>query len=94
MDLHELFRALSDPGRLRLIERLDAGPATVTELTEVLGFAMPSVLQHLQVLEAGGIVRSEKEGRKRVYRLDPRALDLAEQWIAARRGAWERRWGL
>lgn len=94
MDPHELFRALSDPGRLRLIERLDAGPATVSQLTEVLELAMPSVLQHLRVLEEGGIVRSEKQGRARVYRLDPRALDRAEAWIHERRLAWERRFGL
>ena len=86
-----LFQALSDPTRRGLVDRLSRGPASVSALAEPLEMSLPAVMQHLQVLEASGLVRSEKVGRVRTCRIDPAALRTAEQWIADRRSLWERR---
>lgn len=74
-----------------MVERLSRGPATVSELARPFPISLPAIVQHLQVLEASGLVRSEKVGRVRTCRIEPAALSRAEQWIAARRAAWERR---
>jgi DNA-binding transcriptional ArsR family regulator len=86
-----LFRALADPTRRVMVDRLSRGPASVSELAQPLAMSLPAVVQHLQILEASGLVRSEKVGRVRTCRLEPSALQLAEQWIAERRTSWERR---
>lgn len=85
-----VFQALADPTRRLLVERLCRGPASVTELAQPLNMSLPAVLQHLQVLEASALVRSEKVGRVRTCRVDTGALRSAEQWIAQRRTHWER----
>jgi len=90
-DLDAVFQALTDPARRRMLERLSGGPATVSELAAPLPMSLPAVVQHLQVLEASGLVRSEKVGRVRTCRIEPRALSLAERWINQRRTTWERR---
>jgi DNA-binding transcriptional ArsR family regulator len=74
-----------------MVERLSRGPASVTELAEPLPISLPAVVQHLQVLEASGLIRSEKAGRVRTCRIDPDALRPVEQWISERRTTWERR---
>lgn len=92
--LHELdsiFHALADPTRRALLERLTRGPASVTALAEPFPISLPAVLQHLQALEASGLVRTTKVGRVRTCQLEPRALRKAEQWIGERRATWERR---
>lgn len=86
-----MFHALSDPTRRAIVERLSRGSASVSELARPLDMSLPAVVQHLQVLEAGGLVRSEKVGRVRTCRIEPGALRTAEQWIAERRTSWERR---
>lgn len=86
-----VFHALADPTRRRIVEVLSGGSASVSELAEPLPMSLPAVYQHLQVLEASGIVRSEKVGRVRTCHLEPKMLDTAEVWIEARRAAWERR---
>ena len=86
-----LFQALADPTRRAMVERLSRGPASVSELAQPLAMSLPAVVQHLQVLEASGLVRSEKVGRVRTCRIEPAALRTAEQWIAERRTSWERR---
>src|SRR3982074_3170870 len=86
-----LFQALADPSRRVMVERLSRSPASVSELARPLAMSLPAVIQHLQVLEASGLVRSEKTGRVRTCRIEPKALRTAEQWIAARRSLWERR---
>jgi DNA-binding transcriptional ArsR family regulator len=86
-----VFQALTDPGRRAMLERLSRGPASVSELARPLAMSLPAVLQHLQVLEASGLVRSEKVGRVRTCRIEPGGLSTAEQWITARRTSWERR---
>lgn len=89
--LDQLFHALADPTRRALVERLSLAPASVSDLARQLPISLPGVMQHLQVLEASGLVRSEKAGRVRTCRLDPAALRTAEQWISERRAGWERR---
>jgi DNA-binding transcriptional ArsR family regulator len=85
------FQALADPARRVMVERLSRGPASVSELARPLAMSLPAVMQHLQVLEASGLVRSAKVGRVRTCRIEPKALRAAEKWIAARRTTWERR---
>src|ERR1700754_4223664 len=86
-----VLRALADPSRRRIVERLAPPPATVSDPAEPLPMSLPAVVQHLQVLEASGLVVSEKVGRVRTCRIEPKALATAEQWITARRALWERR---
>jgi DNA-binding transcriptional ArsR family regulator len=86
-----VFQALADPTRRVMVERLTRGPASVSELAKPFAMSLPAVVQHLQVLEASGLVRSEKSGRVRTCRIEPAVLRTAEQWIAERRTGWERR---
>lgn len=81
--LDRLFFALSDASRRGMLARLSIGPASVTELGQPLGIAMPSVVKHLAVLESGGLVESEKSGRVRTYRIAPDAFAAMEKWVAA-----------
>jgi DNA-binding transcriptional ArsR family regulator len=85
------FHALADPTRRALVERLARSPASVSDLARPLTMSLPAVLQHLAVLEASGLVVSEKIGRVRTCRLQPQELSRAEAWIEARRAEWERR---
>ncbi len=89
--LDRLFHALADPARRAMVERLSRGPAPVSELAAPLPMSLPSAMQHLGVLEAVGLVRSEKVGRVRTCSIDPQALSQIEQWINARRIEWEQR---
>jgi DNA-binding transcriptional ArsR family regulator len=85
------FQALADPSRRAMVDRLVQGPATVSELAKPLAMSLPGVMQHLAVLEASGLVISEKIGRTRTCKIDPKVLSQAEHWIAERRALWERR---
>jgi DNA-binding transcriptional ArsR family regulator len=89
--LNLTFQALADPTRRVMVEQLGRGPASVSELARPLAISLPGVIQHLHVLEATGLVRSEKVGRVRTCRIEPVALQPAEQWIIERRVMWERR---
>ncbi|MDH6680676.1 DNA-binding transcriptional ArsR family regulator [Rhodococcus sp. LBL1] len=89
--LDQVFHALSDPSRRGMVERLSRGPASVSELAAPLDMSLPAVVQHLKVLEASGLVRTEKIGRTRTCHLVPDALDGAGQWITQRRTSVERR---
>jgi DNA-binding transcriptional ArsR family regulator len=89
--LNHVYQALSDPTRRRIVERLSRGPASVSELAKPLPMSLPAVVQHLNVLETSGLVRSEKVGRVRTCHIEPAALRTAEQWIAERRTSWEQR---
>ena len=89
--LDQVFQALADPTRRGMVERLVRGPASVGELSRPLAMSLPAVMQHLQVLEACGLVRSEKAGRVRTCHIEPAALGAAEVWITSQRTAWERR---
>ena len=82
-ELDRLFQALSDPTRRAVVERLGDGPAATTELARPFAMALPSFLQHLDVLEKAGLVTSTKEGRVRTFRLTPEALQDAEDWMTS-----------
>lgn len=86
-----VFQALADPTRRVMVERLTRGPASVSELAQPLDMSLPAVVQHLQVLETSGLVRTAKVGRVRTCTIDPKTLSLAEKWISERRALWERR---
>lgn len=90
-NLPTVFGALADPTRLAVVERLVAGPASVSELAEPFDMAGPSFLKHIKVLEDAGLVASEKQGRVRTVRLSPDALAWVEDWVRQHRRAWERR---
>jgi DNA-binding transcriptional ArsR family regulator len=90
-ELDRLFHALADPARRAIVERLSRGPAPVSELARPLPMSLPAAMQHLGVLEAAGLVRSEKVGRVRTCAIEPQALSQAEQWISARRTEWMQR---
>ena len=90
-ELDRVFQALSHPARREVIDRLGQGPATMTELAQPFDMALPSFLQHLQVLERSGLVRSEKNGRVRTFQLQPQSLIEAEHWMDTRRKQWETR---
>lgn len=85
-----VFQALADPTRRRIVERLTRGPASVSALAEPLDMSLPAVMQHLQVLEASGLVSSAKVGRVRTCQVRAEALRTAEDWITERRTAVER----
>ena len=89
--LTQVFRALTDPTRRAVLERLTRGPAAVSELAQPFKMALPSFVQHLGVLEDCGLVRSEKKGRVRTYALAPQPLKIAENWLSTQRAVWERR---
>lgn len=86
-----VFQALADPSRRSMVDRLCRGPLSVSELARPFAMSLAAVLQHLQVLEASGLVRSEKAGRVRTCRIEPVALSVAERWIGDRRATWESR---
>jgi DNA-binding transcriptional ArsR family regulator len=85
------FQALADPTRRAMVERLARSPASVSDLARPFSMSLPAVMQHLAVLEGSGLVVSEKVGRTRTCRVEPRAWNLVEQWINARRTEWEHR---
>jgi DNA-binding transcriptional ArsR family regulator len=89
--LDGVFRALADPTRRAVLERLSTRPMGMTELAEPFDMALPSFSQHLDVLEDCGLVQSRKEGRVRMFRLSPEPLADAEGWLGRQRRVWERR---
>lgn len=89
--LDRVFQALSDPSRRSIVEHLSNGPASVSELARPLSMSLAGVMQHIQVLESSGLVRSEKRGRTRTCHIEPKALRSAESWITERQRTWERR---
>jgi DNA-binding transcriptional ArsR family regulator len=90
-DLDRVFQALADHGRRLMVARLSHGPASVSELASPLDISLAAVVQHVQILQASGLVRSQKIGRTRTCSINPAALQAAEHWIAERRTLWERR---
>ncbi|MDT8915879.1 metalloregulator ArsR/SmtB family transcription factor [Amycolatopsis sp. PS_44_ISF1] len=89
--LDRVFQALADSTRRELVERLVRGPAAVSELAGPFAVSLSAVMQHLQVLQDCGLVRSEKHGRVRTCRLEPAGLRAAQEWLGAQRTDWEHR---
>jgi len=91
VSLDRTFQALADGSRRSMVERLAEGPASVSELAQPLVMSLAAVVQHVQVLEACGVVTTAKVGRSRICTLEPQALRLAEIWMGDRRRGWEER---
>lgn len=89
--LDAVFKALADPTRRAVVERLGRGPARTTDLARPFAMALPSFTRHLDVLEGCGLVTSRKQGRVRTYRLAARPLAPAELWLRSQREQWEQR---
>ncbi|MEV0757356.1 metalloregulator ArsR/SmtB family transcription factor [Streptosporangium sp. NPDC050280] len=89
--LDRVFQALADATRREMVERLVRGPSSVSELARPLEMSLPAVMQHLQVLEACGLVRTEKVGRVRTCHVEPDVLRTAESWLVGQRTTWEHR---
>ena len=83
------FQALADPTRREMVRRLTDGPLSVSELARPLPMTLAAVVQHLHVLEQGGLVRSEKVGRVRSYQIERGGLSAVEEWVREQRTAWE-----
>jgi DNA-binding transcriptional ArsR family regulator len=88
INLDRVFQALADPTRRGMLERLGRAPATVSELAAPIAISLAAVVQHVQILEASGLVRTEKIGRTRTCHIDTNTLAAAEQWLEARRSQW------
>ncbi len=89
--IDRMFHALAEPTRRMIVERLSRGPASVSDLARPFAMSLPAIVQHLAVLEESGLVKSEKVGRVRTCRLEPKGLQMAERWINDRRQLWEHR---
>ena|SRR5579863_10058803 len=89
LPVDDVLHAIADPTRRAIVDRLSRGPASVTELAQPLAITLSAVVQHLHVLEASGLVRSQKVGRVRTCSIEPAALATLERWINERRAAWE-----
>jgi DNA-binding transcriptional ArsR family regulator len=91
INVDRVFRALGDPTRRAIVEKLSEGPISVSRLAKPLAITLAAVVQHLQILEESGLVHTEKAGRVRTCHIEPKGLSVAEQWIEDRRSIWERR---
>jgi DNA-binding transcriptional ArsR family regulator len=91
VNIDRVFHALGDPTRRTIVERLSEGPISASRLATPLGITVAAVVQHLQLLEKSGLVRTTKTGRVRTCRIEPAGLSAAERWISERRSLWERR---
>ncbi|PZQ21641.1 MAG: transcriptional regulator [Sphingopyxis macrogoltabida] len=89
--LDPVFHALADPTRRSIVGRLVRGPASVKDLAAPFDMGLPSFLKHLRVLEADGLILSEKTGRVRTCRMNGERLTAAESWLAEQRAIWEGR---
>jgi DNA-binding transcriptional ArsR family regulator len=89
--LDRIFQALADPTRRQMLARLTGGPASVSQLAGPLQMSLPAVMQHLKVLEAAGLIRSEKQGRIRTCQIEPAAVRMGEEWLKGQRTTWEHR---
>ena len=87
----DVFYALSNATRRKVLEQLSVGPATVSELAAPFDMKLPSFVQHLSVLEESRLVKSKKRGRVRTYEIVPERFKVAEDWLTARREEWEAR---
>ena len=87
----DVFHALSDSTRRKVLERLSVGPATVSELAAPFDMKLPSFVQHLSVLERSRLVKSKKKGRVRTYEIRPERFKVAENWLTEQRQLWESR---
>jgi DNA-binding transcriptional ArsR family regulator len=91
MDQTEIFRALADPTRRAVYERLATGEMSVSELKAGFSVSQPAISQHLAALRGAGLVRERREGRHAYYRIDPDGLAPLFEWIDRYRAFWPKR---
>jgi DNA-binding transcriptional ArsR family regulator len=87
--LDRAFRALADPTRRAIVDRLSRSQASVGEIAKPLRMSLAAVVQHIQLLEESGVIQTQKTGRVRTCRIEPRVLGMVERWISDRRAMWE-----
>ena len=90
-EMARLFHALGDPTRRAILDMLGGGPVSVSGLAKPLGITLTAVTQHLQVLEEAKLAKSEKLGRVRSCRIEPKGFDQLEKWVKDHRTEWERK---
>ena len=90
-NIERIFHALGDPTRRAMVERISQGPVSVSRLADPLDMTLAAVIQHLQILEESGLVKTEKTGRVRTCSMNPAGLAALERWIAERRSVWDKR---
>jgi DNA-binding transcriptional ArsR family regulator len=88
-DLDRAFHALADATRRGILDRLSQGPASISELAKPYASTLAAIQQHIQVLEASGLVVTEKRGRTRECRISSAAVLRVERWLSERRQLWE-----
>lgn len=88
---HDVFRAIADPGRRRILDALRDRERTVGELTTLLALGQPTVSEHLRVLRDAGLVADRAAGRNRLYRLEPAVLRTVSDWVAPFEAFWSDR---
>jgi DNA-binding transcriptional ArsR family regulator len=91
LNIERIFHALGDPTRRAMVERISRGPVSVSRLAEPLDMTLAAVVQHLQVLEESGLVKTEKTGRVRTCSINTAGLAALEKWVAERRSVWDKR---
>jgi DNA-binding transcriptional ArsR family regulator len=91
INIDGVFHALGDPTRRAIVDKLSRGPSSVSGLAAPLDITLTAVVQHLQILEESGLVRTEKVGRVRTCRIETAGFSALEQWVRDRRSLWERR---
>jgi DNA-binding transcriptional ArsR family regulator len=84
----EIFRALADPTRRVVFEKLAAGRMNASELRRGMAITQPAMSQHLAVLRSAGLVREQRDGRFVNYEVDPDGLARIGQWLARYRAYW------
>lgn len=89
--LDQVFHALADPTRRAIVERLARGSASVSDLAAPFDVSLSAIVQHINLLETSGLVRSAKVGRTRTVELEKKTLETAERWFAKHRERWEQR---
>jgi DNA-binding transcriptional ArsR family regulator len=87
--LDRAFRALADPTRRAIVDRLSRSQASVSEIAKPLSMSLVAVVQHIQRLEECGLIQTQKIGRIRTCRIEPQALGMVERWLSERRAMWE-----
>src|SRR5256885_14063381 len=90
-NIDRVFHALGDPTRRAMVEKLSEGPVSVSKLAKPFAITLAAVVQHLQILEESGLVRTEKNGRVRTCRIEAKGFTVAERWINEHRSLWEKR---
>src|ERR1700733_1430293 len=90
VSLDRVFYALSDHSRRSIVEQLSKKEASVSELAKPFKMSMAAVVQHIQILEESGLIRTQKSGRVRTCRIAPHSLEAIESWLGQRRRFWEK----